>query len=74
MPGEVQLFNVNISTHSIDIIPIYRGYVLCMRQVDMYRVAALYIVERYKPHILQDLMQLMRMQRITEVCTASWSP
>ena len=35
----------------------------------MYRVAALYVVERYKPHVLEDVRRALRRARIAQV---SW--
>ena len=35
-------------------------------QVDMYRVAALYVVERYKPHVLEDIRRALRRARLAQ--------
>lgn len=42
-------------------------------QVDMYRVAALYVVERLKPHILQEMLHTMHI-RVAQVHTAPQCP
>ena len=33
----------------------------------MYRVAALYVVERYKPHVLEDVRRALRRARLAQV-------
>ncbi len=33
----------------------------------MYRVAALYVVERYKPHVLEDARRALRRARLAQV-------
>ena len=32
----------------------------------MYRVAALYVVERYKPHVLEDIRRALRRARLAQ--------
>ena len=41
-----------------------------IQQVDMYRVAALYVVERYKPHVLEDIRRALRRARLAQACSA----
>jgi len=44
------------------------------QQVDMYRVAALYVVERYKPHVLEDIRRALRRARLAQARIAVLHP
>ncbi len=40
----------------------------------MYRVAALYVVERYKPHVLEDIRRALRRARLAQARMGNQNP